>query len=423
MGKWSIAGDVLSIQNKQAPGCIFIGFGIIGIIMSIIGIGGIIGTIANGFGSITFFCIVLTLMSIVFMYAGFSTQIARFNETILINQAIQKVQFISSKSPDKPYEIDFGNISHLHLLKIAHTRKGGASNRAGGRTYYMYAAFLIARDGAELWLTQYANINALQELAQAFAQFTGIGVEDSTGSGIYIPATAEYDPIPVAHSLHTKGKFILEDYTEDGHTFQIKKAKPNFMTRLIMLVVSLIFLGVPGYILAMVITSAMESGFDVGSIILLSFVSLFCLTFIAIFIFGFFVIRNKDYIIAANPNTVIVKLVFKSKWMSNRFGRTLNIPTREIEYVRTNRGEHGHFYLSLAIKDTFSDLNLTTNILFGAGAFKKSNIVSKHYRKEKVIPLWEIEVWNDPNTSPTVSDLHYMEKTIEKEARIIERDI
>ncbi len=112
-------------------------------------------------------------------------------------------------------------------------------------------------------------------------------------------------------------------------------------------------------------------------------------------------------------------------FVDRHFGKTLTIAGESIKYVRVNRLDEGHFWLSLAVQKGFSKQAMDTKIvshLFNMGAFDRKEILSVN-KDEEIIGLWELQGNMKPGNGADYNDLKIIESLIEKELNLREKNI
>lgn len=411
---WEINGAELKINNSQkTPGCLLIGFGVVGIIILIIGTiisAAFIGKVVDGDTQARFLLgmgFFMTIIGLVFVYAGFKSPLQNFSTYILINKENEKISYSISSLGDKLIEFAFSEIAYIKLFSYTQRNKSGVT--------YFYNIYFVKKDGAILWVDQFTNNKSLfTELAELVRNYTGFAVKDDGEFGMASEAEKKYSGIADTHDELGKSNFVEETSTVRGlTTFRISPPKKGIFDTIILSLVVILFVSAPAFILFMV--------FDIapGSSVFTVFISIFVVVFLAI-LFIILSVMQKDYRITATQQGLLVELKFKFfKFLNN----AVFIKKEHIRYIQTNIEAQTHSYLSLVLTNDADDVNKMTEVLMKIGALRNEKVNHLLLGNEKILPLWEVPGWTKPGHGATLADLLYIEARLQDEFDLDEEQL
>ena len=408
MDDWTIEGNELKIERRGGPGCLLAGVGIIGIFLFCGGCIGLYSTLYPEPGEPFFIVIsfVITMLGYVFIMAGFRSPVRNFTETVIIDRGAQKVRFVSNRNRDYPFDVPFHDVSHIHT--VSESRMDSGSGSSTSRSYRIYQIFLIKKDGAQLWITQFRNDpESFTKLTGAIADLTGFAVMGE----IEFPARETYESGGFGASAPSPGRFIKMTAGTDGYEYVLKKPAMKLPDLLTAVAAFSIFLLIPGYLAF----SFWSSGILPLKILITAFVSIFY----AIFFLVVLAMLKECRVSACGKGIEIFLRFSVFRFLDTR----TFIPREEIRYVRVNRLEEGHFSLSLGISREVRFRNPAFPFLANLSGFRRGYAAAKIIKNEKSISLWEIPCWTKSGEGPTVSDLLYLEKTFQDTLRLREEPV
>ncbi|OHD07076.1 MAG: hypothetical protein A2Y41_06210 [Spirochaetes bacterium GWB1_36_13] len=414
---WKADSQELILEKQKVSGCVFIFLSFFGIVMMSGGIAGIYfrysSTDSDNF-FLLFIFYFLTMMGLIITYAGFTSPSKGFGEKIVFSLSREKIFFYLSSLQNIPFEIGLGEILHIHVLK---ERRRSSSSTSGHSSYYtVYLVYLIKTDGAEICLTLFNLEDEWLRFIDALVQFTGLPLKSETEAVQEKNGSKTYHPLENSSLSYPLSGFVKEENSEGKRIFTIKKEKKNLFSKMMASLIWLFLVSLPVFILIHVFLLMTDT--DISSIVIKVLTGIFSLFFLTLL---FLTLLNsfKTYSIAVSSKGVDISLKFP---VFSFFNQEVSIPASDIRQVRVNRGEEGHFFLSLGIADSVN-LTLKKRIFFTMGAFQKKDIAGKFLSSIKMLPLWEVQAWAKPGLTATVFDLLYLEKMIEKGLRLSEKAI
>ena len=401
--KTSKTTEVFTVHSRRAPGCVFIGFVVLGIICIAIAVGiSYIGYTEDGSQFTKLFGPMLGLWGIIAVYAGFRSPARAFHEDIEFDIKLDELRFAVSSLGGDHYRVPLSQISHLHLLKTRKMQTGSSSSTS---SRFIYQIYVVKKDGAELWIVQHYNPSQILEVARDLADFTGLEVQDSAGTGFSVAAAKTYTDTYATPPPKSKSQlFVTEVASADSVTYGIKLPFAGGKG-LIVAAVLAIFIIAPVLILTQVAEGEAPGFFMVVVII-------FCAIFYGIIIMVI-IAQLKIIELVTKPTGFSVKLRYRVKALNSILSKDLEISKSQIRSVRLNRGEEGHFYLALGV-GADAAIGNSARFLMNMGNIRSANLAREIRPDETTVKLWETSIWQKASTGATVFDLAYLEEKLQR---------
>lgn len=298
----------------------------------------------------------------------------------------------------------------------------------GNRRRWMYALFLRGRDGSFFWVNTESAPEKLQAWIDAIKRILQVPAYNATPVELPIhglekipvpgsaldPARTETIPVKFdASSLHALVR------PADGWEELSLPAKPSWMGRIIMLLVTLLFVGTPlGIGWQALHPQAGEGVSWVTYFAVAPFLTIFILLFLSMLL-----LSTKRYAVLLRTDQIRMKVRLGSDALARIFPSLLThertIQRGEIRSVRTDRLADGNFRLALVRKaPTGKATPLIDKILFQLSFFRSPQ--TDISEKDEILNLWEIPGSTQRKDGPVVEDLLFLEEKIQERLRVSE---
>ncbi len=398
--------DSIEITRNREPGFLYWGFAGLGLLIFLISSTFLVFSL-TGEGAISYLGLFISffacVIGLVVPYACFASLAKGFQERICFDRSREEVRITNTTRKSDIWCIPFANLLHVRATSEVH--------EDNETSYTVFVLYLIARDGAEIWVTESGSQEKLTDLFIKIMNLTGLrGVceydENASRSEEkkYVLLSSELQVAP--------GPFVEKMNDQEGDIWTLKPPRRPIHEILILSVMFLFFTSAPILIL-LAIQNAQTPW------LILAFTYFLMLLWYSSLVMVL-LISLKDFRLRVSRSRLRLEIVFKALPFLTR---QIDIPSEQVQQVRTNRIAEGHCSLSLGVTSDFSKGSELSRFLLRTSLFSKTVVPSKLVKNQSSVILWTVPIWTPSDRGPSVRDLIWLEKMIEEKLSLKEKDL
>ncbi len=391
--KWT-TGEKIVIEKKPSIGTKFLAVIVVltAFIIFISGAGGLFSDRLDLIG----FSVLAIVLSLILILSFFQRNAMSRTNSVTFDVNRQEVEFHRDGILEGVYSLSqFKSILFLELRKSA-----------GKNSYTSWDIFLLHKDGSVIWLDASTAYKDALSNAVSLHEYTGLALEDGkesnnsrAASRSYEPHTSAWTPSPLA---------ILESYRDGKKVFE-EVRKSSILARISILAVSLFFLGIPAFLIALVTYYGGYTAMFIG----VPFALLIGILFIFIM-----ALYNRRVTLLLDPSSLVIETYF-SLWGIHTRRFSVTIPRSSIKAVRVNRLENGLHNLAVSFLPGAEPSFHGTIERFVLTMSTGLRLVTDHvHPSENPVILLETRPLAKPGRAATLTDLLYLESLIQRELRL-----
>lgn len=398
------------ITTGKGMGCLYIGISIIGFLILSTTLLVFLAQITASKSINIFLYLIIFFFGWLFFSAGFSRKSFDFRSEIVLDTEKQWMTF--RKSPDDPQiHYQLADMAYIHLMET--TKSASSDSR-----YTVYDLSMIHKDGSQFWLDEFRDRQACNHRARDLQKFLQLPIKDAIDGSLNHNGQNSFQEIS-ENIIELQPSKYLNVERKNGQTSIQLKAYHSLSKTMTYINVFGLFFSVPIYIVSQFFTT-LQDWQNIGSYLFLAFGGVFVTLFISI-VLVILVLQLKTYTIQLQLQTLTVHLNFKFALLNHYLGKKLTIDTDDIRSVRVNRGNEGHFWLSIHTRKS-GKYRDSTGYLFQSGFFPKNKKPAGHI-DQMVLPLWEIVGTQKCGLGPDYRDLYIIETLLQEELQLKERQV
>jgi|GEM_PF-2843439 len=392
-GNWKYENNRLVIEaDRQPSGCVLVGVSTLGVIMVF---GMCVYLFLEWYGGTlifknTFYATVAGAFGGIAIISGIVNMESNHRDIVEFDKERKDMMFYKTGFEGE-YHMSWGSFSHIRATK-------GSSGGSSDTSVPIYIVGLVKKDGSYFWLDSTRHLSVFREELSRFAKYMDLPVVDKASLGVRDDSGTVYEK--QFEEKVSKPSAFVEIFEEDGAKVVRLKEKESLLKQITYFLAAYIFAGIPGVILLDLVQAEGIGGIVFGG----GFLFIFILV-IAIF----FIISFRKYEIRLFKDKMVVYLDFPTPNLQRLLGQSVVIPKEHIRYVRVNRLNDGHFWLSLALSER-PKLKYGT-WLVDLGIFSRKSARLSY--GENLVGLWEMQNNVTPDKGADFADLRYVEKIIE----------